>query len=70
MASWQGLLKIAPPPYPPHATGGLAFCSGYSSCSCCDHGSSALVYNSVKAVLLDSDFSERCKGYLIKLSCR
>lgn len=69
-ASSQGLLKIATPPYPPGPTGGLAFCTTYSGCSCCDHEASALIYNSLKAVLLETDFSERCKGYLTKLGCR
>ncbi len=29
-----------------------------------------MIFNSLKAVLLDADFSERCKEYLSKLACR
>ena len=29
-----------------------------------------MIFNSLKAVLLDAEFSERCKQYLSKLACR
>lgn len=66
----QGFMRLAAPFGPPRNTGGLAFCREYDACSCCEHSHSGLIYNSLKAVLLDAGFSAQCKSYLSRLSCR
>lgn len=66
----QGLLKLAAPYAPPRNTGGLAFCSEYAACSCCEHQHSALIYNSLRAVMADPEFSPQCVAFLTKLACR
>lgn len=55
---------------PPADSGGLAVCHNYSSCSCCNFATSAIIFNSIKAVLIDPDFSERCKRFISIISCR
>lgn len=66
----QSLLKLTAPFSPPRATGGLAWCSEYGACSCCEHQHVALAYNSLRAVLADPDFSPKCTAFLTKLACR
>jgi hypothetical protein len=66
----QGLLKLTAPFSPPRATGGLAWCSEYGACSCCEHQHVALAYNSLRAVLADPEFSPKCTAFLTKLACR
>ena len=68
--SSQGFPRMDGRSGPPVNTGGLAFCANYSDCSCCDHAASAAVYNSIKAMLLDPEFSERCKRYVTMVACR
>lgn len=55
---------------PPANSGGLAVCDNFSNCSCCSHATSAIIFNSIKSVLVDPEFSERCKRFVSLISCR
>lgn len=55
---------------PPADSGGLAICHNFSKCSCCSHATSAIIFNSIKEILTDPGFSERCKRFITLISCR